>query len=83
MWYLILYTQWFARLSSIYSTNVAKNINLLFNNGYLGSFPSPQQAAGYSTEINYYLILRENICVKTFLLSERATLYKFKKAEKF
>ena len=33
--------------------------------------------------INYYLILRENIYVKTFLLSERATLYKFKKAEKF
>jgi hypothetical protein len=52
MWYLILYTQWFACLSSIYNTNVAKNINLLFNNGYRGSFPSPQQAAGYSTEIN-------------------------------
>ena len=50
MWYLILYTQWFARLSSIYSTNVAKNINWLFNNGYRGSFPSPQQAAGYSNE---------------------------------
>ena len=33
--------------------------------------------------INYYLILRENICVKTVLLSDRATLYKFKKAEKF
>jgi hypothetical protein len=51
MWYFILYTQWFACLSSIYSTNVAKNINLLFNNGYRGSFPSLQQAAGYSTEI--------------------------------
>ena len=56
MWYLILYTQWFARLSSIYSTNVAKNINLLFNNGYRGSFPSPQQAAGYSTENKKYYI---------------------------
>jgi len=51
MRYLILYTQWFASLSSIYSTNVAKNINLLFNNGYRGNFPSPQQAAGYSTKI--------------------------------
>jgi len=26
--------------------NVAKNIKQLFKNGYLGSFPSPQQASG-------------------------------------
>jgi len=38
-------------LCSIYSTNVAKNINWLFNNGCRGSFQSPQQAARYSNEI--------------------------------
>ena len=65
MGYLILYTQRFAYLSSIYGTNVAKNINRLFKNGYLESFPSPQHAAGHSTEIkikirfNLYAIFLE------------------------
>jgi hypothetical protein len=65
MGYLILYTQQFEYLSSIYGTNVAKNINRLFKNGYLGSFPSPQLAAGHSTEIkikirfNLYAIFLE------------------------
>ena len=60
MWYFILCTQGFARLSSIYSINVAKNINLLFNNGYRGSFPSPQQAAGYSTENKNVAVISQN-----------------------
>jgi hypothetical protein len=46
MWYLILYTQWFACFSSIYSINVVKNMKQSFNNGCRGSFSSPQQASG-------------------------------------
>lgn len=43
-----------------------------------------RNSMGYrSLSKNHYLILRKDICAKTFPLSDRATWYKSKKEKKF